>query len=105
MGRPERQAVVTEYRWCGKHKASEDAADDSCLAAEYHDTPCEWVGFVAVVEPLGPGWCLVDDCPSTICNGPHVAHTCPNGDTVTVRFDNNEPCMFCGQRSGEQQRS
>lgn len=48
-----------------------------------------------------PGWCEPDGCPSTICNGPHVSHHCPNGDLVTVRFDDTSPCWFCGWRIGE----
>lgn len=41
-------------------------------------------------------WCKVDDCPAAICNGPHVSHTCPNGDLVTQRYDDPTPCPFCG---------
>lgn len=41
-------------------------------------------------------WCDVDDCPATICNGPHLSHACRDGSTVTTRFDNPDPCPFCG---------
>lgn len=42
-------------------------------------------------------WCVVDDCPSYICNGPHIAHVCSDGARVDQRFDNPEPCPFgCG---------
>lgn len=41
-------------------------------------------------------WCSPDDCPSTICNGPHVNHTCPNGDIVTSLIGDSTPCPFCG---------
>jgi hypothetical protein len=43
-----------------------------------------------------PDWCEPDDCPASICNGPHVSHTCPNGDVVTKRADDPTPCPFCG---------
>lgn len=43
------------------------------------------------------GWCEVDECPSAICNGPHVAHICSDGARVDQRYDNPEPCPFgCG---------
>lgn len=50
-------------------------------------------------DPGDLAWCIEDGCPSGICNGPHVAHTCPesNGDTIVVRFDNAEPCLWCGR--------
>jgi hypothetical protein len=41
-------------------------------------------------------WCEPDNCPAAICNGPHVAHHCPNGDLVVTRFDYADPCPFCG---------
>lgn len=41
-------------------------------------------------------WCEVDDCPASICNGPHISHHCPNGDLVSQRYDNPAPCPFCG---------
>lgn len=45
-------------------------------------------------------WCEADDCPSIICNGPHVEHRC--GDSiVTARFDNDEPCPYCGKPLNE----
>lgn len=40
-------------------------------------------------------WCEVDDCPSSICNGPHINHTCWNGDVVTHRYDDKTPCPWC----------
>ncbi len=40
----------------------------------------------------GPEWCIVDDCPAAICNGPHIGHYCPNGDLITQRYDNPSPC-------------
>jgi len=49
-------------------------------------------------ECRAAGWCEPDECPASICNGPHVSHTCENGDVVTVRFDNVEPCPFCGRK-------
>ena len=43
-------------------------------------------------------WCGIDAAPAHICNGPHVAHLCPNGDLVTVRFDQaDQPCPGCGE--------
>lgn len=47
---------------------------------------------------LPPVWCGPDDCPATICNGPHKQHTCPNGDVVTMHVDDPGPCPGCGYR-------
>ena len=41
-------------------------------------------------------WCVPDDCPASICNGPHVTHRCPNGDLVTRHATDRTPCPFCG---------
>lgn len=42
-------------------------------------------------------YCMVDDCPPAICNGPHVGHVCADGSLVTQRYDNHDPCPFCGR--------
>lgn len=47
-------------------------------------------------------WCEVDDCPSSICGGPHVEHTCLNGDKVLHRFDDESPCPWCDDHDGEE---
>jgi hypothetical protein len=44
--------------------------------------------------PTVPDWCIVDDCPSTLCNGPHLEHDCKNDTRVTVRY--GTACPICG---------
>lgn len=45
---------------------------------------------------MNDAWCEPDDCPAAICNGPHISHVCEDGDVVTTRSDNPDPCPWCG---------
>jgi hypothetical protein len=74
--------------WCADHAEEVLAAIFGSRAATL---------FLAAAEARPSDWCGVDDCPSSICNGPHVAHVCSDGSIVDQRYDNPESCPFgCG---------
>lgn len=70
---------------------------------------CGQFSYLAATEAICLGckmqreqqvWCEPDNCLATICNGPHVAHHCPNGDLVVSHRDDHSPCPFCGHIGG-----
>jgi hypothetical protein len=42
-------------------------------------------------------WCAIDDCPSTICNGPHAEHDEDDRHPGNVCGRVGETCPFCGE--------
>lgn len=44
-------------------------------------------------------WCVVDECPASICCGPHVSHECERTDGSIIGKP-DQPCPFCGELIG-----
>lgn len=48
-------------------------------------------------SPAEPDWCNIDNAPSAICGGPHVAHVC-DGDRLVITLPGDPDCPLCGYR-------
>lgn len=64
------------------------------VAAKHPDGPFLLQNVPKLLAGAYASWCEPDDCPSSVCGGPHAEHVCTNGDRVVALP--GASCPSCG---------